>query len=169
MDATTSQITSLAIVYSTDYSGADQRKHQSFASLAFVRGIHRGPVNSPLKWPVTRKMFPFDDVIMCPSSLSWSIRPIWIALLPTIHPGYRVFWCQTTVSEGRPKLDGKWYSCQGRQHREEFFYWTIICVWVSNKFCLFSSILCLRPTKLWLCNLSAIHLKYPVICLKWFD
>ena len=60
-----SQITSLTIVYSTVYSDADQRKHQSSASLAFVRGIHRGPVNSPHKWPVTRKMFPFDDVIMC--------------------------------------------------------------------------------------------------------
>ena len=59
-----SQITSLIIVYSTVYTGADQRKHQSPASLAFVRGIHRGPVNSPHKWPVTRKMFPFDDVIM---------------------------------------------------------------------------------------------------------
>ena len=58
------QITSLTIVYSTVYSGADQRKHQSSASLAFVRGIHRGRVNSPHKWPVTRKMFPFDDVIM---------------------------------------------------------------------------------------------------------
>ena len=46
------------------YSGTDQRKHQSSASLAFVRGIHRSPVNSPHKWPVTRKMFPFDDVIM---------------------------------------------------------------------------------------------------------
>ena len=53
------------IVYSTVYSGTDQRKHQSSASLAFVRGIHRWPVNSPHKWPVTRKMFPFDDVIMC--------------------------------------------------------------------------------------------------------
>ena len=40
------------------------KKHQSSASLAFVRGIHRLPVNSPHKWPVTRKMFPFDDVIM---------------------------------------------------------------------------------------------------------
>ena len=59
-----SQITSIVIVYSTVYSGADQRKHQSSASLAFVRGIHRGPVNSPHKWPVTQKMFPFDDVIM---------------------------------------------------------------------------------------------------------
>ena len=55
MGAITSQITSLTIVYSTVYSGADQRKHKSSASLAFVWGI---------KWPVTRKMFPFDDVIM---------------------------------------------------------------------------------------------------------
>ena len=64
MNATASQIASLTIVYSSDYSGADQRKHQSSASLAFLRGIHRWPVNSPHKWPVTRKMFPFDDVIM---------------------------------------------------------------------------------------------------------
>ena len=59
-----SQITSLTIVYPTFYSGADQSKHQSSAPLAFVWGIHRGPVNSPHKGPVTRKMFPFDDVIM---------------------------------------------------------------------------------------------------------
>ena len=44
--------------------GADQRKNQSSASLAFVRGIQRSPVNSPLKGPVTRKKFPFGDVIM---------------------------------------------------------------------------------------------------------
>ena len=59
-----SQITSLTIVYSTVYSDTDKRKHQSSASLAFVWGIHRGPVNSPQKWPVARKMFPFDDVII---------------------------------------------------------------------------------------------------------
>ena len=64
MGAIASQITSLTIVYSAVYSDADQRKHQSSASLASVRGIHRGPVNSPHKWPVTRKMVPFDDVIM---------------------------------------------------------------------------------------------------------
>ena len=64
MHTIASQITSLTIVYSIVYSGTDQRKHQSSASLAFVRGIHRGPVNSPHKGPVTRKMFPFDDVIM---------------------------------------------------------------------------------------------------------
>ena len=59
-----SQITILAIVYSIVYSGVDQRRHQSSASLAFVRGIHRRAVNSPHKWPVTRKKVPFDDVIM---------------------------------------------------------------------------------------------------------
>ena len=59
-----SQITSLTIVYSTVYSGVDQRKHQSSVSLAFVWGIHRSPVNSPHKGSVTRKMLPFDDVIM---------------------------------------------------------------------------------------------------------
>ena len=64
MGTITPQITSLTIVYSTFYSDVDQRKHQSSASLAFVRGIHRGPVNSPHKWPATRKKFPFDGVIM---------------------------------------------------------------------------------------------------------
>ena len=64
MGAIASQITSLTIVYSTVYSDADQRKHQSSTSLAFMWGIHLGPNNSPHKCPVTRKMFPFDDVIM---------------------------------------------------------------------------------------------------------
>ena len=64
MSAMASQITSLTIVYSTVYSGTDQRKRQSSESLAFVRGIHRWPVNSPHTWPVTWEIFPFDDVIM---------------------------------------------------------------------------------------------------------
>ena len=67
MGAIASKIISLTIVYSTVYSGADQ----SSASLAFVQGIHRGPVNSPHKWPVTRKMFSFDDVIMVNLHLSF--------------------------------------------------------------------------------------------------
>ena len=64
MNAMVTQITSLTIVYSTVYSGADQRKYQSSASRAFVRGIHRLPVNPPHKWPVTWKMLPFDDITM---------------------------------------------------------------------------------------------------------
>ena len=75
MGAIASQITSLTFVYSTVYSHTDQRKHQSSASLAFVRG------NSPHKWPVTRKMFPFDDVIM-----QWDI---WYIL-------FVLFWCDGT-------------------------------------------------------------------------
>ena len=58
------QITSLTIVYSNAYSGADQIKYQSSASLAFVPGIRRWPVKSPHKWPLTRKMFPFYDAII---------------------------------------------------------------------------------------------------------
>ena len=57
MGTMASLITCLTSVYSTVHSGAAQRKHQSFASLAFVRGIHRRTVNSPHKWPVTRKCF----------------------------------------------------------------------------------------------------------------
>ena len=78
-----SQITSITIVYSAVYSGSDQSKHQSSASLAFVWGIHRGPVNSPHKWPVTRKMLPFDDVIMFDTRLNtrgelpWWVLPGW--------------------------------------------------------------------------------------------
>ena len=47
MGTMVSQITSLTIVYSTVYSGADQGKHQSSASLAFVRGNSRVTVYSP--------------------------------------------------------------------------------------------------------------------------
>ena len=64
MSAMASQITGLTIDYSTVSSGTDHRKHQSSASLAFVRGIHQWPMNSPHKGPVTRKMFPFDYVII---------------------------------------------------------------------------------------------------------
>ena len=51
-------------LFTQSFTGVNQRKHQSSASLAFVRGIHRWPVNSPHKGPVTQKMFAFDDVIM---------------------------------------------------------------------------------------------------------
>ena len=89
MGTMASQITSLTIVYSTVYSGADQRKHQSSASLAFVWVIHRGPVNSPHKWPVTRKMFPFDDVIMIlqPSNIHSLGHVAWRPLLGLLS------WC----------------------------------------------------------------------------
>ena len=64
MNAMASQITGVSIVSSAARSGVDKRKLQSSASLAFVRGIHRWPVDFPHKGPVTRKMFPFDNIIM---------------------------------------------------------------------------------------------------------
>ena len=44
------------------------KKTSNFRVTGLCGGIHRGPVNSPYKWPVTRKMFPFDDVIMMPAA-----------------------------------------------------------------------------------------------------
>ena len=61
MSTIASQIAGALIVHSSVCS--DQRKHQSSVSLAFEKGIHRWPVDYPNQEPVTRKMFPFDDVI----------------------------------------------------------------------------------------------------------
>ena len=91
MEAIASQITSLTIVYSTVYSGVDKSKHQSSASLAFVWGIHRGPVNSPHKWSVTRKMFPFDDVIMKTQQ-----RFEWLFLIGVII--FILVWCEAPLN-----------------------------------------------------------------------
>ena len=91
-----SRITSLTIVYSSIYSGSDQRKHQSSASLAFVRGIHRWPVNSPHKWLVTRKMFPFDN-----GSSEHDIKNKYVSIrgnfVNSLRPGGAI-WCQGTCS-----------------------------------------------------------------------
>ena len=101
MTTMASQITSLTVVYWTVHSGADQRKHQSSASLAFVRGIHRGPVNSPHKWPVTRKLIPFDDVIMnsesciCGNTLTHWGRDI-MATFCRRHIQLRFYRCEYT-------------------------------------------------------------------------
>ena len=88
-----SQITRLTIVYSTVYSGANQRKYQSSASLAVVRGIHRWSVNSPHKWPVTWKMFPFDDVIIS-SIFSCDQAALWMvfSVRPSVCPSVTPFW-----------------------------------------------------------------------------
>ena len=64
MNAIASQIICISVVCSTVCSGADEIKHQSSASVPFVRGIPQWPVDSPHKGPVTRKMFPIDDVVM---------------------------------------------------------------------------------------------------------
>ena len=56
-----------------------KKKHQSPASLAFVREIYWGPVNSPRKGPVPQKMFPLDYVIMLDFA---AVLPQAIAMIP---------------------------------------------------------------------------------------
>ena len=95
MGAIAYQITSLTIVYSTVYSDAAQRKHQSSASLAFVRGIRGWPVDFPHKWPVTPKIFPFDDVIMYWNNI----------VMPWHGNACRItgfLWRESTVADGFP-------------------------------------------------------------------
>ena len=111
MGAIASQITSLTIVYSTVYSNADQRKRQSSASQAFVRGTHRGPMNSLHKGPVTRKMFPFDDVIMTQDlyllSVATHSRRCWfcrrlLIWCPAIDTAFNCTYYQNTYSHNLP-------------------------------------------------------------------
>ena len=64
MSAMASGITSVSVVFSSVWSGADQRKHQSSASLAFVSGNHRSAMDYPHKGSVMRKLFPFGDVVI---------------------------------------------------------------------------------------------------------
>ena len=84
MGTMASQIISLTIVYSSVYSDADQRKYQSSASLAFVWGNPRRPVDSSHKGPVTLKMFPFDDV-------RWRHHPLRYVKSKPYYPIYG-FW-----------------------------------------------------------------------------
>ena len=119
MDTMASQITSLTIVYSTVYSGADQRRHQSSASLAFMRGIHRGPVNSPHKWPVTRKTFRWRHhvvptrfemhivLVLCGLSMHVSVRTKWSPICRQYFKMHFVEWLSLYLIQILPKLRPK--------------------------------------------------------------
>ena len=71
-------------------SGADQRKLQSSASLAFVRGIQQWLVNSPHKGPVTWKMFQFDNVIMRSGCPFKNARFILYSLIVSFRSSYEI-------------------------------------------------------------------------------
>ena len=89
MSAMASQITGVFSVYSTVCPGANQGKHQSSASLAFVRGMHQGTVDSRYKRAVTRKMFPFDNaIIYCQDNLTSSSSAQCQTLLPVDNIAY---------------------------------------------------------------------------------
>ena len=138
MGTIASQITSLTIVYSTDYSDANQRKHQSSASLVFVRGFHRRPVNSPHKWPVTRKMFR----LMTSSWVHWLLLLDQICLSP-----YQGWWLapdqwETSLQSNAvfnwldAKLDSALHitanlhttECKGQFHRANWNWTTALIV-----------------------------------------
>ena len=106
MDAMASQITGVSIVYTTVCSGAEQRRHQSSASLAFVRGIPRWPVNSPHKGPVTRKMFLFHYVIMGYGPSGHGVYLIYASILFTrvLAWGYRF------IDTLRPRQDDRHFA-----------------------------------------------------------
>ena len=97
MGTMASQITSLTIVYSIFHSGADHRKHQSSASLDFVRRIHWWPVNSPHKWPVARNMF---------LTSSCKFNELWRKHICNMHENFAGYFCEigrmniTTVNIG---------------------------------------------------------------------
>ena len=114
-------------------SGAGQRKHQISSSLAFVRGIHRSPVNSLHKGPVTRKMFPFDDVIISRDVL----LPNWHQVMSHHHASRMWLWIvfhniHTTL-----------------QSLNEVFFrkvWRLAILWFLRDFCESSS----HAVRLWL-------------------
>ena len=128
MNAMASQITSLTSVYSIVYSGADQTKHQSSTSLAFVWGIHRWPVNSPHKGPVTRKMFPFDDVIMLTNlSALWSQKsPCQLTEYPFIVIWFRLIFKGETaypITNNAISRTGIWNVRRG--HSKQYFVFIV--------------------------------------------
>ena len=112
MGSMASQITSLTFLYSAVYSGADQRKHQSSASLAFV-----GPMNSPHKWTVTRKMLLFDDVIMRDTKLKM-ICYLWLYTSNSQHENLWIY--LNSLSQSVACSDSK--SLLGDESRLSLFF-----------------------------------------------
>ena len=120
MGAIAPQITRLVSVYSAVWLGADQGKHQSSASLAFVRGIHRRPGKSPHKGPVTRKMFPFDDVITDrhqPEVAQYALWRAWLNFFLMINYGNYVsgIWASWVSPQLTPCRKGNSASCPSRK------------------------------------------------------
>ena len=116
--------------------GADQRKHQSSTSLAFVRW----PMNSPHKGPVTRKMFPFDDVIMrcfvvvMVLVLVESCDPFTHSLQSSFIDGDNLkilkFSALPVLYDGNPPVTGAFPSHKGRWHGSLMF--SLICAWTNG-------------------------------------
>ena len=133
MSAVVPQITSLTIVYSTAYSAADQRKHQSSESLAFVRGIHRWPVNSPHKGPIIWK---------CSHLMTSSTKTMITALY------LQATWSKNYISlvhKQRVLMHGHqgWNVRHGLCH----IYMIYVYIWVVYSFCLFCCLFIIVTTQ----------------------
>ena len=139
----------ITMVYSTVYSGDDQRKHQCSASLAFVRGSHRWPIMYPHKWPVTRKnvyiWWPHHDwsssQVFCIGKCHLAVIAI-ATILVSCHPW--VFICRECSSTMMTSSNGNFFHVTGHLCGEfparrpvtrrfvVFFHIRLIKGWVNN-------------------------------------
>ena len=130
MDTMASQFTSLTNSLLNHLFSADQSKHQRSVSLGFVRGIHRWPVDSPHKLRVTRKLFPFDEVI------------VWNALV-FINDGNKARDCFNRYAKGeRWELFRK--GCNYWDYWFEFQYPTQYIRTLNSNICYFSTWSCMN-------------------------
>ena len=114
MNAMASHITGVSVVCSTVRPCADQIKHQTSASLTFVRGNHRWWVDSPHKGPVTRKMSPFmtSSVIICTLSVNAEVyicsygATVYIKFFTELHQSSAIL----ILSERKPPVTGEFPS-----------------------------------------------------------
>ena len=131
MSAMAFQITGLTIVYSTVYSGTDQRKHQSSESLAFGGAIHRWPVNYRHKGPVTRKMFPFDDVTI--AYCTWKCNSDERKSNPSRQTRRQIWW--PLCRRHRHEKASVWSFC-GVDHDKWTACWNDHCLsWQNARIC----------------------------------
>ena len=99
MTTMASQITSITVVYSTVYSDAVQRKHQSSASLGFVWGIHRDRWIPRTKGQLRGKCFHLmtsswsSDVIMVQFTDAYMRTPVFVSKPHFMHLLYIAFNC----------------------------------------------------------------------------
>ena len=130
MSAMVSQIIGVSIICLTICSGSDQRKCQSSASLAFVRGIHKWPVDFPHhKGPVMRKCFH----LMTSSCLNTEMRQA-VEILPhrqkgVAHPNTVNSVVTDDLAMWRARALGATLLTRGP------FYWyglTTIPAWINN-------------------------------------
>ena len=164
MSAMSYLITSLTIVYSTVYSGADQRRHQNSASLAFVRGIHRSLVTPPPHphHPPTPTTPPPPTPTPHPPPPHPTPPPphtqrasnaekvsIWCVIMWTDRPTsswwLQICWCQANSNKQRVLMHGHqgWNVRHGLCH----IYMIYVYIWVVYSFCLFCCLFIIVTTQ----------------------